>query len=545
MGWYILEEMKLHRTGKVADWRRTRRGRYNTWQKIAAETGGWITPANILSVGGLLFVAYGGYLLISDDYYAGFLTIVVGRLADLVDGYVADNTGTKSPLGEMIDVVCDKLAIGIVLPILALEGLVPPYIIAAIVAQNLVVGIISLLGRGRAINLHPNQEGKLSVAASWVAVIAFALANSLPGSGWEALHTATLCIAISSSIIFAISGTLALIKYAGGLQRPTKPGPSQLPKFTRIILVVNPTSSHVSRVRGRARELKTLFPARTIEVVETTKDPLLFRTKLTSRLSENSRPTLLCIGGGDGTVNLVLNILMKGQHELRLDHITLLPLWGGNANDFAYMLNGPPGRTKLKSLFALASVVPVHPFQITLTSPDKTVHIRYAACYASFGASAYATDQLDKTVHHNKKITHRPEASRFLAEVLRSFKALLDAPGFDIELRGRRVKIFEHVFINGPRVAKLSRMPVKLNEKKFYQALRPEQEPFFMFYMRLFQIFKRGGYNAITSKPQTFTTEQKVWAQFDGEAMELPAHTTITVQHAATPFYALSKKLKP
>ncbi len=535
--------MRLHRAGKVADWQRTKRGRYNTWQKIAAETSGWLTPANMLSIGGLLFVAYGGYLIIHADYDAGLLAVIIGRLADLVDGYVADKTETKSPLGEIIDVTCDKLAIVIVLPILALENLVPLYIIAAIVAQNIAVVSVSLLARNRAIKLHPGQESKLAVAASWLAVITFAFHGSLSNTQWQAWQDVSLVSAIISSIIFGVLGWLACFKYAQELRQPAPTNLSPTPEFTKILLVVNPLSSHARRVRGRARELQKLFPQREIDVIETTKEPARFRRKLTSQLSSNTEATLLCIGGGDGTVNLVLNILMQEHVTFRLANITLLPLWGGNANDFAYMLNGPSTRTTLKSLFAEAIAIPVHPFEITLTSPDKGPDIRYAACYASFGASAYAAGQLD-TNPVSRKLVAKSPAGRFASEILQSAKALLDAPGFDIELKGKRVKIFEHVFVNGSRMAKFDRSPAKLNEKSFYRALRPEQEPFFLFYMRLLRVVRRKGKDDITSKPQSFTTEEKTWAQFDGEVVMIPPQTKVIVKHAKTPFYALSKKLK-
>src|SRR6478609_9535796 len=102
--------MKLHRVTGKADWENVALGERTFFQKIASYSSGVLTPANIVSLLGLSMVVFGLVLLLQGQSWAGVALLVIGRLLDIVDGAVAEATGTKSPLGEIVDASFDKLS---------------------------------------------------------------------------------------------------------------------------------------------------------------------------------------------------------------------------------------------------------------------------------------------------------------------------------------------------------------------------------------------------------------------------------------------------
>ncbi len=549
--------MGLHRTGKQADWQKVRREEQTAWQRLAERTHGIITPGNIISLTGLLGVFYGAGLLLYEHYTAGLIAITAGRLADVFDGLIAEKTGTKSPLGEVVDATMDKLAILVLIPIVIIEHLLPFTVFGIIVLQNVVNVMIAAIAKARRLELRPTIEGKIATAAAWATVVSFSALTAarkaphlivLQDIFWFAAYLSIILFLVYglrasrnyARLVFAVS-TSDYIKMLVGRYPPR---PNLLHRFQQVIIIVNPQSSNVQRVEKRRYELSTLFPLTPIKLIETTTRPAQLTARLKRALINQSGPTLLCIGGGDGTVHLVVNSLMQLQTEIDLAQAPVLPLWGGNANDLATMLNGLSSRTSLRRLLTSANIIAIHPLKITSSLDGQTSTHHYAACYASFGVSAYATAELEKPVY-KKRLQSNSALGTFIKEFKQACRAILDAPGFDAEQNGKRIKIFEQVFSNGSRVAKMDRLPVKLHEKRFYRAVNSETQPTPLFYIRQFLLLRGKKLGEVTDQNFRFTTKERAWAQFDGEARVLPKNTTVSIGLAEAPFYAVSTKLKP
>lgn len=165
--------MKLHRTTGQPDWATIDPRSYTLWQKIAASTQGYITPGNITTVCGLILVVIGLLQLVAGDYVAGGVYIVVGRLLDLVDGWLADLTRTKSPLGEVMDAAADKLETLGAVAVLLVAEIAPLWVLLALVVPHLIIAGIALVGRLKGVQLHPSRTGKISMALLWVVVFGF------------------------------------------------------------------------------------------------------------------------------------------------------------------------------------------------------------------------------------------------------------------------------------------------------------------------------------------------------------------------------------
>jgi phosphatidylglycerophosphate synthase len=160
----------LHRVGKRPDWDRRPRRRWNIWQRIAGNTGGWLTLGNLLTFIGLILVLIGLANLWRGAYGWALAYITVGRVCDLLDGWLANRTRTKSPLGELLDASVDKLETGLTLIVLVGAGLLPwPAAVLTLLPQ-LVITRQSFRAWRVGKRLHPSRSGKLAMALVWVAL---------------------------------------------------------------------------------------------------------------------------------------------------------------------------------------------------------------------------------------------------------------------------------------------------------------------------------------------------------------------------------------
>ena len=202
--------MNLHRTSGKPDWVDIAPADRNVFQKMAAKSGGMLSPANIISFIGLGLVIYGLSMIIQGQYWWGLGLLAVGRLLDIVDGLVAEATRTKSPLGEMVDASIDK--IGTVLTIVALFMISPAdwWVFAALLVPQLLILAVVFYKRQQGVPVHPTRPGKLSMLLIWVALVGLLFAQAL---GYMlVLVTIVYAVAILSLVL----GMYALWQYTTG-----------------------------------------------------------------------------------------------------------------------------------------------------------------------------------------------------------------------------------------------------------------------------------------------------------------------------------------
>lgn len=171
--------MDLHHTSGRPDWATVPSAERTNWQRMAARTGGAITPGNIITAVGFILVLIGLVGILRHAYWWGFALIVLGRLCDILDGLAAEATGTKSPLGEALDVACDKAGSILSFGALLLAHVISWPVAALLLLPNLSIIAFTRLAARRHTKLHPARSGKLAMAATWAALICFLLATAL------------------------------------------------------------------------------------------------------------------------------------------------------------------------------------------------------------------------------------------------------------------------------------------------------------------------------------------------------------------------------
>ena len=208
----------MHRSKKVADWHDTKDAERNIWQKLASRSYGTLTPANFVSLIGGVLAFYGLILILNSETVSGLLFLTIGRVADLFDGIIAEYTKTKSPLGELVDAIADKLVIAFAIIIFAALELVPWPIVALIALQNVFNGLAVIIGRLRKIRIHPSKYGKYSTALAWVTLIFYPFGVWIRDNENFVTGVMLITVALASFVLWIFMGAKASIRYGKAIK---------------------------------------------------------------------------------------------------------------------------------------------------------------------------------------------------------------------------------------------------------------------------------------------------------------------------------------
>ncbi|HJQ07931.1 MAG TPA: diacylglycerol kinase family protein [Candidatus Saccharimonadales bacterium] len=313
------------------------------------------------------------------------------------------------------------------------------------------------------------------------------------------------------------------------------------PAFKRFVVLRNPVSTNAEQVQRRIQELHELFPETLMDIIETSaagKDGT--RRRLSRHAHLLGPHTLLCIGGGDGTTNLAVEWLVQGKGVPAAARKTpILPLWGGNANDLAHMLNGVMYRGRLKRLFAKAKIVKVYPLQCHLAEQNTEPRVHVAVGYIGFGITAAVALQLNAAEHRHSRWRTVPGV-RFIGELITLFQTLLGSTSFAIEEKGNVRHLLERSYVNGSRMGKLRPIATRLTDKTFIETDVHRKDRHVFAIWRWLKESMRPRPTHKISKSSTFSCRDTLWMQVDGEPARVAKGTQVTVSRSAKPFYALS-----
>jgi cardiolipin synthase (CMP-forming) len=202
--------MQLHRTTGKPDWIVVPPGSHNLWQRLAVRTHGIGTPSNAVTLVGFVLVLIGLQQMLNQHYLLGTVLLVTGRLCDILDGWLAELTGTKSPLGELLDAAIDKIVTILTVVIFIAAHVAPAWVLIALVTPHILIVIIVLGWRNHRAAFHPSLVGKLSMAGVWLSLVIYALDH--------AVHLPAAALTVTQVIVVASSaaGFYAATQYARG-----------------------------------------------------------------------------------------------------------------------------------------------------------------------------------------------------------------------------------------------------------------------------------------------------------------------------------------
>ena len=114
-------------------------------------------------------------------YWATAL-FIAAMATDQIDGWLARRQRRTTPLGSLLDPVADKVLVLSTLIVLIDEGIFPGWMVAAIVARELLVSGLRLAAVERGIVIQARDLGKLK---TWSQTVAAALGGFAAAGAWD------------------------------------------------------------------------------------------------------------------------------------------------------------------------------------------------------------------------------------------------------------------------------------------------------------------------------------------------------------------------
>ena len=209
--------MKLHRIERQSDWQDIPAEDLNFFQKIAKKTHGIVTPANVITTIGLGLVIDGCNDLDQNPNKA-LIKVSAGRVADYLDGIVADKTQTKSKIGEAADVMADKIAALALLKSINDNKLLSNSFLNFLVLQNSANSSLGLYSKLSHQELHSSKNGKIATALQtgifMTSIASYTLEKSYPTHQKEVRKIQNLLTLLTIPTI--VMSALATYDYLNG-----------------------------------------------------------------------------------------------------------------------------------------------------------------------------------------------------------------------------------------------------------------------------------------------------------------------------------------
>jgi CDP-diacylglycerol---glycerol-3-phosphate 3-phosphatidyltransferase len=142
-------------------------------------------PADQLTVARIVATPFVVVLFVWDfpghAYWATAL-FIAAMATDQIDGWLARRQRRTTPLGSLLDPVADKVLVLSTLIVLIDEGIFPGWMVAAIVARELLVSGLRLAAVERGVVIQARDLGKLK---TWSQTVAAALGGFAVAGAWD------------------------------------------------------------------------------------------------------------------------------------------------------------------------------------------------------------------------------------------------------------------------------------------------------------------------------------------------------------------------
>ena len=115
------------------------------------------------------------------DYWATAV-FCVAMTTDWFDGKLARRAGRTSSVGTLLDPIADKILVLAVLIVLAADGVVPGWMVAAIVAREFLVSGLRLAAMERGVVVEARDLAKLK---TWSQAVAAGVAGLAAAGAWR------------------------------------------------------------------------------------------------------------------------------------------------------------------------------------------------------------------------------------------------------------------------------------------------------------------------------------------------------------------------
>lgn len=184
-----------------------------TEQSRAEASDRILTIPNLISFARLLMVPVVLVLILTSREVAAVIVLAACGASDYVDGWIARKLNQMSKLGRFLDPMADRLFIAVTLVGMAIRHLIPWWLVIAIAARELLVGVTLPILAKRGYPGYPvHLAGKAGTMALMYAFPLLLLA-SLPGVAGDIAYVVGWASALWGVYLYWAAGALYLDQF--------------------------------------------------------------------------------------------------------------------------------------------------------------------------------------------------------------------------------------------------------------------------------------------------------------------------------------------
>jgi len=173
-----------------------------------------MTLPNVITIARIALIVVFGVLLVTRHDGWAITVLAVAGVSDFLDGYLARKLNQTSALGRVLDPAADRLLTVVVVVGLAWREIIPWWLIAVLLARDLVMGLALLWLRKRTTETPTvTFLGKSATFALYV----FLPLSYLAFDRWDTVHTIAIWGAVASAVAYWGSAVqyLSQVRQAG------------------------------------------------------------------------------------------------------------------------------------------------------------------------------------------------------------------------------------------------------------------------------------------------------------------------------------------
>jgi len=179
----------------------------------------WNVP-NMLTMLRLLLIGVFIWLFRGEMYFAALATFLLAGVTDFLDGYIARKWNLITSFGKLADPLADKLMLIAALACLTTIGVVPWWVVAAVIFKELLMVLGSVVAYKKGVVVYARFIGKASTGL-FVAAVAAAFFHRWIAP-WDAyLLYIAVALSVGSMVFYGIN-LLNIDKTSGSRYNDTR-----------------------------------------------------------------------------------------------------------------------------------------------------------------------------------------------------------------------------------------------------------------------------------------------------------------------------------
>ena len=170
---------------------------------------------NILTIMRFIFIPIILNFIFQGNYILGIIVFTISGLTDVLDGFIARKFNFVSNFGKLMDPLADILTQISVLAALVSVKIIPVWILAIVVLQELIMVVGASFLYGKNVVVYSKWYGKLATVLFYLAIVVSLFIKQLDLTGiWLHLDLAIYCCALICTIFSLVMYVKCL--YQGG-----------------------------------------------------------------------------------------------------------------------------------------------------------------------------------------------------------------------------------------------------------------------------------------------------------------------------------------